>query len=238
MLLFIILSAMLLLWIWLFRRSAGSLTAKKAADYQNDLMKKYCTEVEHMYRQTRGWRHDYHNHIQTMKAYLSMGRLKELEQYLSELDQDLAAVDTVVKTGNIMVDAVLNSKLSLAAERQIFVDAKAVVPQQLAVSDVDLSLVIGNLLDNAIEGCMKQEKEDSRFIRVYIDILKGQLYIYVMNSTAGKLKRQGNIYLSAKQGKYHGFGLTRMDQVVKRYHGYLERQDEDGVFVTEIMLPI
>ncbi len=213
------------------------LTDRRISLYQSDLMEKHCQEVENMYRQTRGWRHDYHNHIQTMKAYLIMGNLDKLASYLNELDTDLTAVDTVIKTGNIMIDAMLNSKISLAKSRGITVDAKAIVPKNLSVSEIDLSLIIGNLMDNAMEACMKTEK-NKRFIRVYIDILKGQLYIYVMNSTSGKLKKSGKLYLSTKNQKYHGFGLMRMDKVVDRYQGYVDRQDEEDVFVTEIMLPL
>lgn len=77
-------------------------------------MEQHYREVENMYRQMRGWRHDYHNHIQTMKAYLSMGQADKLSDSLASLDQDLTNVDTVVKTGNVMVDAILNSKLSMA----------------------------------------------------------------------------------------------------------------------------
>ena len=139
------------------------------AAYQQDLMEKHCEEVENMYRQTRGWRHDYRNHIQTMKAYLSMGRYEELAAYLDQLDMDLSQVDTVVKTGNVMVDAVLNSKISVARAKQITVEAKATVPRQLAVAEVDLCVILGNLLDNAIEACMGIKEESRRFIRIYID---------------------------------------------------------------------
>ncbi len=206
--------------------------------YQSDLMEKHCAEVENMYRQTRGWRHDYHNHIQTMKAHLAMGNLSGLEQYLNELDEDLTTVDTVIKTGNVMIDAILNSKISLAKVRNIAVDAKALVPKELkTVSEVDLSLIIGNLMDNAMEACTEIEKPEDRFIRIYIDILKGQLYIYIINSAVGRRKRKGSGYESTK-GSRHGFGLMRVDKVVEKYKGYLERQDEENVFATEIMLPL
>ncbi len=208
--------------------------------YQSDLLEKHCEEVQNMYRQTRGWRHDYHNHIQTMKAHLTMGEYDELDRYLNELDTDLTTVDTVIKTGNVMIDAILNSKISLAKNRGISVEAKAIVPKDLntTITEVDLSLIIGNLMDNAMEACMKIEDEEQRFIRVYIDILKGQLYVYVMNSATGQLKRIGKVYESTKGGKYHGFGLMRMDKVVDKYKGYLNRQNEEGVFATEIMLPL
>lgn len=213
---------------------------KRILHYQSDLLEKHCEEVQNMYRQTRGWRHDYHNHIQAMKAHLAMGRLEELESYLNDLDDDLRTVDTVVKTGNVMIDAILNSKLSLAKARGIAVDADASVPGDLkgSVSEVELSLIIGNLLDNSMEACMREEDPEKRFIRVYIDVLKGQLYVYVMNTVGERLKRVGGGYASTKGSEGHGFGLMRIDRVVNRYHGYLERQNEEGVFVTEIMLPL
>lgn len=219
--------------IWIFR-----LVDRRIARYQSDLIEKHCEEVDNMYRQTRGWRHDYHNHIQTMKAYLSMGKLEELDDYLNDLDRDLTQVDTVIKTGNIKVDAILNSKISLAKSKAIRVEAKALVPSDLPFSEVDLSLIIGNLMDNAMEACLKIEEQERRFIRVYLDILKGQLYIYVMNSVGGALKKEGNRYLTTKRSAFCGFGLMRLDRVVEKYHGYLNRQDETDVFVTEIMLPL
>jgi len=226
--------------VWSLYGYLQILVDKRTLFYQSNLMEKHCEEVQNMYRQTRGWRHDYHNHIQTMKAHLMMGNLKELERYLNELDADLTTVDTVIKTGNIMMDAILNSKISLAKVKDIQIDAKAVVPEALgdSISEVDLSLIIGNLMDNAMEACMEIEKQEERFIRVYIDILKGQLYIYVMNAAVGRRKRKGNLYESTKKKGYHGFGLMRIDKVVEKYHGYLERQDEENVFATEIMLPL
>lgn len=228
------------LCIFWLRRLFFAVVDRHTLAYQSDLMEKHCQEVESMYRQTRAWRHDYHNHIQTMKAYLAMGQIEELDAYLNELDQDLTVIDTVVKTGNVMIDAILNSKISLAKRRGIAVDAKAIVPKELgtSISEVDLSLIIGNLMDNAMEACMRVDDPGQRFIRVYIDIMKGELYIYVMNATSGTLKRIGKIYETLKDSRHHGFGLMRIDKVVERCHGYLERADEEGVFATEVLLPL
>ncbi len=237
--LIIIFCVVLVIGIAIFIRSYFvKIVDKRIGSYQNDLVKKHFEEVQNMYRQTRGWRHDYRNHIHTMKAYLKMDELGKLSDYLGELDADLTTVDTVLKTGNVMIDAILNSKISLAKTRNIRMDAKAIVPEKLNISEVDLSIIIGNLMDNAMEACSRVKDEDKRFIRVYVDILKGQLYIYVMNSVEGKLRRQGKTYISTKNSREHGFGLMRIDKVVEKYKGYLERQDEEGVFATEIMLPL
>ncbi|MDV3428382.1 MAG: GHKL domain-containing protein [Bacillota bacterium] len=211
---------------------------KRIAIYQNDLLTKQYNEVENIYSKMRGWRHDYHNHIQTMKAYLELGRYDDMEQYLSDLDKDLTTIDTVLKTGNIMVDAILNTKLSLAINQGINIKAKATVPKNLKVSDIDLSVIIGNLMDNAMEAAVKLQNPEDRFIRVYIREMKGQLYISLTNSSGGKIKKGSLGYLSTKLGTNHGFGLKRVDRLVAKYNGFINRQSDEGVFATEIMLPL
>jgi len=210
---------------------------RRIAAFQNDLMEKYITEVESIYRQMRGWRHDYHNHIQTLKAYLSLGENEKIDGYLNALETDLSSVDTLIKSGNVMVDAIINSKLSLAKARNISINAKAVVPKNITVTEIDLCVIIGNLLDNAIEACLRFDDETKRFIRVYMDLKRDNLYLSVTNSSGGKIKKHDGRYLSGK-GENHGFGLLRVDRIVDKYSGYLKRGNEEGVFSTEIMLPL
>lgn len=216
----------------------GRMIDNRIASFQNDLITKHCDEVQNIYGQMRGWRHDYHNHLQTMKAHLSLGQTTELSDYLDKLDNDLTSVDTVIKTGNITIDAILNSKISLAVSRKINVNTKATVPSEIKISEVDLCVIIGNLLDNAMEACLKQPNEAERFMRVYIGILKGQLYISVSNSVGGEIKKSGKAYISTKDSFSHGFGLMRVDKIADKYSGYINRQNEDGVFATEVMLPL
>ncbi len=228
----LLLLLVLLLWVLVMPRYVS----RRITRFQDELVNRHYDEVETMYRKMRGWRHDYHNHIQTLKAYMGMGQHAQACAYLDRLEDDLANVDTVLKTGNMMVDAILNSKLTLIRERNIPVDATAMVPENIPVSDIDLSVLIGNLLDNAMEACA-QLPEGERFIRVYIDVIKQQLYISVTNSMSGKASRKGGRFLSAKQG-HHGFGLLRIDDIVSRHKGYINRQTESGVFATEVMLPL
>lgn len=166
-----------------------------------------------------------------------MEQYSEIDTYLDKLDANLTSVDSVIKTGNVMVDAILNSKISLAISQKINVNVKAVVPKQLSISEIDLCVIIGNMLDNATEACMKLSNESDRFIRIYIDILKEQLYIYVSNSVGGEIKKREKTYLTTKNTGGHGFGLIRIDKIVERHSGFINRQNEEGVFATEILLP-
>lgn len=210
---------------------------KRLAEYQRELIETHYAEVDNMYRQIRKWRHDYRNHIQVMKAYVADGNIDAVAHYLDELDTDLQTVDTVIKTGNAMTDAILNSKISLAKSKGIAVKADARIPVALKTTDIDLCVIIGNLFDNAIEASLPLP-EENRKIRVYMDMRGTQLYISFTNLTASKkLLKLGGLFASTKRGGDHGFGLVRIDDIVYKYDGYLSRNSEDGAFTTEILLP-
>ena len=209
---------------------------KQLEAYQRELVDTHYKEVENMYRQIRGWRHDYRNHIQVLKAFAAKGDMDAIRAYLDELDTDLNTVDTVVKTGNAMADAILNSKISLAKSRDIPVQVDAHIPVKLKMSELDLCCIIGNLFDNAMEASMALP-EEKRMIRVYMDMKGTQLYISFTNFTAAKkLSKVGKGFKTSK-GEGHGFGLVRIDDIVSRYDGYLSRNSEDGAFTTEILIP-
>ncbi|MDE7324883.1 MAG: GHKL domain-containing protein [Lachnospiraceae bacterium] len=205
---------------------------KRVAAFENEIIRKYYAEVENMYMKMRGWRHDYRHHIQTMKVYAVHGELDEIVEYLDMLDHDLTNVETVIRTGNRMADAILNSKLSLAAEKKILVKAEAKIPVSLAIQAVDLCIVIGNLLDNAMEACMELPEQE-RLIRLYIEMKGRYLYLALTNTAGGKKKKE----FRTDKGEGHGFGIARIDAVVRKYGGYVNRASEDGAFSTEVLLP-
>ena len=209
----------------------------KTIIYQNKLMKQQMDEIENIYMTMRGWRHDYHNHLQSLKGYLSLNKVEQMKNYLNELETDLDSIDTLYHSGNLQLDSILNAKLAIAEKGQIRIHCDASIPPQLHVSDLDLCVILGNLLDNAIESCRKIKDPDERFIRVYIGILKKQLYISITNATSETVKQRTDHYFTTKRGD-HGHGLKRVDQVVKKYDGYLNGQNEPGVFATEIVLPL
>ncbi len=209
---------------------------KRIEAYQSDLIRKYCDEVESMYKKMRGWRHDYHNHIQALQASMALGNYEEVNAYLRQLNDDLTTVDATVKTGRVMVDALLNAKMNIAAQNGIPVNAKLGIPDGTPVSDVDLCVIIGNLLDNAIEENKKLPGE-SRFIRIYAGQKNTQFYLVFTNAAGKKQKKRENLFPSGK-GPEHGFGLSRVKSIVKKYEGLFSADSEDGGFTAEILIPL
>ncbi len=209
---------------------------KNTKDFQQAVLKHQYEEIKNIYLDMRGWRHDYHNHLQVMKAHLTMGQMMELSHYLDKLEEDLDRVDTFVKSGNIMIDAILNSKLSLAGKAGIEINCNADVANDITISDIDLCVILGNLLDNAMEACEKI-KSENRFIRVYIAIIKKQLYISIQNSAKEELDFNERNYISNKRGN-HGLGMKRVKILTEKYDGFLNLQNEPGIFAAEVTLPL
>ena len=209
---------------------------ESAAEYQNKILNRQVEEVQNIYLTMRGWRHDYHNHLQTLKAHLKMGNVDLASEYLGNLEDDLDHVNEMIESGNVYLDAILNSKLSLAMKQDIEISYRAVVPEHLTVTEIDLCVLIGNLIDNAVESCEKVI-EGRKFIRLYIGVLKNQLYLSVSNGTNEVVRKLDEEYITNKRGN-HGHGLKRINKIVEKYEGYINRKNEPGVFVTEIMLPL
>lgn len=210
---------------------------KILSEYEDKLVTSQWEEMNQLYMTMRGWRHDYHNHMQKIRAHLVLGEYEEVQRYIDLMETELDAVDIKYKTGNTGVDAMLNSKLTLAEKKGLRIKCDAELPKKLSCNPVDLCILLGNLIDNAIEACEKMDPSCDRFIRIYMCVRRQQLYLSVSNATCEVIRRLDKEYISNKRGN-HGNGLRRINKVVEKQKGFINRQNEPGVFATEIMLPL
>ena len=209
-------------------------TYLKLVEYQTEQSRRHLEEVRSIHREMRGYKHDFHNHLQTLKSYLDAGDLTRAREYVLELDRHLMSVDTLLKTGNVSLDAILSAKLSQAKNEGIAVTVKANVPDGLTVSDLELSIIVGNLLDNAIEACRGAEGE--RFIRLFLGMKGKMLYFSMLNAAGAKREKVGSLFKTGKSGA-HGFGLKRAEAIIKDHGGWVKYNSEDGAFTSEFLVP-
>ena len=212
---------------------------KKEIDFyklQEEELDQYATEVEMVYRQLRGIKHDYRNHLQGISAFVETDQLGELQLYIQQLNNELNQVDSIIRTGNTMIDALVNTKLTVAQEQGVVLYATAIAPEKLSIANIDLAIILGNLLNNAVEATTKDKRASTeQFIRLYIAPMQDNLYISVTNTMRKNPQPQ---FLSLKAPNRQGYGIQRIDQAVNKYHGLVNRQWEDGVFATEITIPL
>ena len=209
-------------------------TYLKLVEYQTEQSEKHLGEVRSIHKEMRGYKHDFHHHLQTLKGQLEAGEVDRALAYIEQLDNQLMNVDNLLKTGNVSLDAILSAKIAQAKVDSITVTVKANVPDSLTISDVELSIIIGNLLDNAIEAC--RSVDSNRFIRIYISMKGKMLYFSMLNSSGEKKKKTGSLFATQKEGM-HGLGLRRAEAILEEHGGWVKYNSEDGAFTSEFLVP-
>lgn len=117
-------------------------TYLKLAGYQTEQAKQHLNEVRSIHSEMRGYKHDFHHHLQALKGQLEAGEVERAIAYIEELDYQLMNVDTLLKTGNVSLDAILSAKIAQAKAENIAVDVKASVPDSLTITDSFYSLLV------------------------------------------------------------------------------------------------
>lgn len=209
-------------------------TYLKLIEYQTEQSEKHLNEVRSIHKEMRGYKHDFHHHLQALKGQLEAGEVDRALAYIEQLDNQLMNVDTLLKTGNVSLDAILSAKIAQAKAENIAVTVKANVPDALTISDLELSIIIGNLLDNAIEACRTVTGE--RFIRIFISMKGTMLYFSMLNAAGAKKKKTGSLFATHKDG-VHGFGLRRAETILEEHGGWVKYNSEDGAFTSEFLVP-
>lgn len=209
-------------------------TYLKLVEMQEEQARRHLDEVRSIHNEMRGYKHDFHHHLQTLKGQLEAGEVDRAIAYIEQLDKNLQGVDTLLKTGNVTVDAILSAKIAQARAEGIAVTVQANLPRELTLSDLELSIVIGNLLDNAIEACQKAEGE--KFLRLTLRIKGNMLYFYLLNSAGKKQTKIGSLFRTGKSGA-HGFGLHRAEAILRQHGGWVKYNSEDGAFTSEFLVP-
>lgn len=209
-------------------------TYLKLVEYQTEQSEKHLNEVRSIHKEMRGYKHDFHHHLQALKGQLEAGEVDRALAYIEQLDNQLMNVDTLLKTGNVSLDAILSAKIAQAKAENIAVTVKANVPDALTISDLELSIIIGNLLDNAIEA--RRTVTGERFIRIFISMKGTMLYFSMLNAAGAKKKKTGSLFATHKDG-VHGFGLRRAEAILEEHGGWVKYNSEDGAFTSEFLVP-
>lgn len=183
-------------------------------------------------------RHDLTNQFIILKQLAKSGNYDQLDNVLDRVLKDFDLRTEYVCSGNPALDSLLNYKLFIAEKLGAAITLSVVIPVALPIDSMDMSVILGNLLDNSIEAL---EKSEEKKLDVALRFDRGILYIGIKNSYCGKLKKgvdNGKItYHSQKADlSVHGIGLSSVEKRVEKYNGLLEFKGHSGLFEADVML--
>lgn len=189
--------------------------------------------------QYRKLRHDMKNHWQMVQTLLASGRLSEALDYTYRIQDQLefhTRSHQIISTGNPFLDAVLTSKLGQAAASGIQVDTEIMVVKNMKIDMVDCGIIFGNILENAIEACLKQSGEADRRIPVKLLYKKGMLVCGICNSMDPDTSVRSGFATTKPEAEGHGLGLPNVREAVAGYGGTLNLKAQDGRFEVSFVL--
>lgn len=193
--------------------------------------------LEEQYRQMERLRHDMKNHIIGLQGLLEQKEWEKMKDYLQQMAEAGALGGSEEATGNQVVDALLYQKQKEAKRKEIQWEASMQVPKECGIDDFDFCILIGNILDNAIEACEKLEETAEKFITIRSGIQKSFFLLEVKNSTT--LEDIRHIVYTDKTGsKKHGIGLLNILETVQKYNGTMDTELNHQIFTISVLLPI
>ncbi len=212
--------------------------------YQNRIndMEEHMKDVEHLYDGIRGMRHDMKNHLADLEILLGQKKRvsgeyeKEVRRYLDGLCEAMEELEMKCSSGNPVTDVVISRKMRSAAQKKIAFESNFIFPEKLGISAFDISILLNNGLDNAIEAA---EKEIDPFIHLDSYAKSNMFFIEIRNSFTGSLYSAdaGEMLLTSKEDdKSHGLGMKNMQSCAEKYFGILRWESSGKEFLLEIML--
>lgn len=202
---------------------------------QIEEMRRHISEVEKLYLDIRSLKHDMGNHIMTLEKLCGTNR--EAGAYLAQLKEQVGKATSEISSGNPVTDVILREKQKEAEEKKIAFDNRFHFPADTGLSAFDVSVILNNGLNNAMEAAVECENP---FISVLSYRKKNVCMIEIRNSIAEKRSLDGESGLppTTKEGADHGFGLVNIRRVAQSYYGDIAIEQKDHEFGLIVMLMV
>ena len=176
-------------------------------------------------------------HLKEIQILAAQGEYGQLNQYIQDMTDDASVLDNMIGTGNVALDGILNYMCSKALKNNIQVTRKITVPEDAELVAYDMNIILGNLLDNAIENALKTDEPK---IDIVIKYQMGMLRINIVNSCIHDQNIIDGRYISTKldEIKNHGYGMINIRKCVAKYNGTVKFSNDDKRFKAEVLLYI
>ena len=211
---------------------AEELANQKLLKQQLDSQVKHVNEIILAQNQIKKVRHDLLNHMILLRQYINDGMYDKSLEYIDNLTENIAVNSDNINTGNVVIDAVVSAKQTLAHKEGIDFKYTIKVPENLQFDSSDMCVLLGNALDNAIEACEKID--ENRYITLSIVYEGNMLMCKIENSAPVK---SGNFLKTTKKNPdEHGIGLSNIRFVLGKYKNTLKINYEGNVFTLTFII--
>ena len=222
----------LALCVWVLRSDSDNLLLTQESQMmqkQMELQKQHYTRLMEKSEELRSFRHDIRNHIYCMRVLLDEGNLEELKSYMDSMDVMVHSVGDSIKSGNKLLDAIIGEQMHKYPDVKVRFNGS--YPEQSMLSDVDFCTIFFNALSNAFEAAVQTEEKT---VEMNVRTLETHLLLSVSNSALSAPQVRHNRYISTKDEKGHGYGMSNMIACLKQNQLQYDTDFADGIFTLNI----
>lgn len=211
---------------------------KKQMERQLYMQKEHYDILGNKIVETKRLRHDMRQHFRVMKGLLSKGKICELSDYINGIESTDYDLSPVIICQNVLIDALLQYYGNISLKRGIDFDVQFSVPKSIPISDSDLSVMLGNLLENAFEACKLHTNNNIKpSISVHGSCNEKNLKFKITNTMDKKPRQNGEEFYSSKHEGF-GIGLRSVRSVVEKYEGMIDIIFENKKFSISVIIPL
>jgi signal transduction histidine kinase len=220
-----------------YRESAILTERANSMERLSDMQQGYFAVLKQEMDETKAARHDIRHHFTVMKGYLQNKQYDELADYITEYQEPVCTDESEIYSDNNVINILAHHYYTLCEQHRIFFDVRCDLTEPIHVSNADLCGVLSNLLENAVEACLRIHT-GRRTIRLGIRNMGDDLSIRIENNTDGYVKQNGDTFLSSKGEGRIGYGLSSVRAIVKRYDGTvtISWDAEKRLFISIVVL--
>lgn len=235
----VILSMVLLFSVLFYRLSRQremELEIAQLKQDQSEILERDFQALRRTYESNAKLYHDLHNHIEAIYQCLTQGDIQEAVRYCEDLRTPVREISQNIWTGDKAIDYLISSKMALAEQDQIKTKVNVEYPHNTNIRSVDLTTILGNLLDNALEAA-DTAPDELRFLNLTIRRINAMLIIKVENGYGNApVENDGKLTTSKADKASHGWGLKSVQTAADRYDGTITTDYKDGVFQSVVTL--
>ena len=187
----------------------------------------------------REWKHDFNSHMQVLQLLSHNNQWTELSEYIETMYQEQHPSNFMLSTGNPILDSVLSAKILTAKQYNIPIEWSVFLPNSIPLSPIELTSIISNLLDNAINATKSIPSDQAPYISFCLKPIGTSLFIIVNNKSTGEYSfTSSGALLSNQISIEHGIGLNRVKEIVEKYEGFMQIKPEEEAFTVKILIPM
>lgn len=202
-----------------------------------ELNQSFYDELSEKTQQLSSLKHDFKNHLTIISGWLNQKKYKELHDYLGSIMDYVDLSSDIVITKNQTISSILHAKKSQCDRLGIRLEYNLEFEEIYKISDMDLIIMLGNILDNAIEATSKTAEKD-RYVSLTMEQSKSYLIVSCQNSFKEKpIEKNGILITTKKEKNIHGIGLSNIIETCKKYNGEYKYQYDETMFQIQLLLP-